>query len=71
MDDHASGDDHQRMLAWLDSSLEWARAEDRTGLVKLLRPVQTDVFFEMDLSETSPSSRTTVDEATFSANRGA
>lgn len=69
MDDHASGDDHQRTLAWLDSALEWARAEDRTRLVRLLNLVQTEVLFDVNPSESV--ARATADGSAFGANRGA
>lgn len=70
LDDHASRDDHQRTLVWLDSSLEWARAKDRTGLVKLLSLVRTEVLFDVDPSEGAPSARATVDGSACRANRG-
>lgn len=70
LDDHASGDDHQRALAWLDSSLEWARAEDRAGLVKLLSLVRTEVLFDVNLSESAPSALATADGSASGANRG-
>lgn len=69
MDDHASENDHQRTLMWLDSSLEWACAEDRTGLVKLLNLVRTEVLFDADPSENAPPARATVDGSAFGANR--
>lgn len=57
LDNHASRDDHQETLAWLDSSVEWARAKDQTGLVELLILVRTEVLFDMDLSGSPPSAR--------------
>lgn len=51
MKDHASRDDHQRTLAWLDESLKWARPGDRTRLVKLLNLVRAEVLFDLDFAE--------------------
>lgn len=71
LDDHASGDDHQRTLAWLDSALEWGRAEDRTGLVRLLSLVRTEVLFDVNPLESAPPGWATVDGSATGANRGA
>lgn len=48
MKDHASRDYHERTLARLDDSLEWARSGNRTRLVKLLNLVRTEVLFDID-----------------------
>lgn len=71
MDDHASGDDHQRTLAWLDSSLEWARAKDQAGLAKLLNLVRTEILFDVNSSKSAPLARgrVIVDRPVFDTNR--
>lgn len=68
MGEHASGDDNQRTLAWLDSSLERARAEDRTGLVRLLDLVRVEVLFDVNSPESVPSNRTA--GSAVGSNRG-
>lgn len=69
MDDRASGDDHQGTLAWLDSALEWSRAEDRTGLVRLLDLVRIEVLFDVNSPESAPPARATAEGSATGANR--
>lgn len=68
----ASTDDHQGTLAWLDSSLEWARSTGRTRLVKLLNLVRAEVLFDAGSSGRPAQTRDRAGvSATIDANRGA
>jgi len=67
----ASKDDHQRTLARLDESLEWARSRGRTRLVELLNLIRIEILFDMGLSEEPPLARNRAAAAgsAFGANR--
>lgn len=45
----AEGDENTATLAWLDSTLEHARARDQTKLVGYLEEVEDEVVFEVEM----------------------
>lgn len=65
----ASNDDHEATLGWLDASLESARSEGRTRLVKLLDLVRTEVVFDADAPRNLPSTRVRTEGSALGADR--
>ena len=51
------GDDNQGTMAWVDTSLRYARERDRSKLVGLLMAVRGEIALEMKLAKRTLSTR--------------
>ncbi len=51
------GDDNQGAMAWVDTSLRYARERDRSKLVGLLMAVRGEIALEMKLAKRTLATR--------------